>query len=310
MSAILRVFIVFTLALLLASPLNAETLNADSLTQYKPAKLSKQTITSVGSDSMGGLMQRWITAYSKKQPEVRVQVSSRGSASAPPALIEGSADLGPMARQMKRAERLQFLSAYGFQPTEIQVAYAAVAIYVAKNSPRKTISISELQELYSESNTQTKSQPQSTVLYGQIGHPYLAGYFKQKVLLQKPFSKSISETASPSALYEALGSNDKAIGFAAYDSKYPSDKVRLLAVVSETGAKAVAPSMASIADGSYVLSRSLNIYTARQPGEPMEAPLKDFLTFVLSQQGQQIVAQQGLIPLSNPQILTQRVKLN
>lgn len=321
MSAVLRLSIALVTILAFVAETIAEPIAAP-LPSYSPSKLTAQTLTSVGSDSMGGLMQRWIKAYSKKQPSVEVRATSKGSASAPPALIEGSADLGPMARQMKTAEQREFLIAYGFAPTQIQVAYAAVGVYVPKNSPVRKISISQLRQLFSAEEENTKkatrkwsavsgfSSNQPITLYGQIGHQYLAGYLQQKVLLQKPYSTDISETASPGALYEVLSKNPGAIGFAAVDMNYPRNSVRMLAVSSdETEGAHVLPSDKTIANASYPLSRSLNIFLARQPNQKMEPGLKDFLTFILSKEGQKIVAAQGLIPLSAPQVAQQRLAL-
>lgn len=282
------------------------------LPRYQPRDLEEETLTSVGSDSMGGLMTRWIAEYSNMQPTVRLQVTSRGSASAPPALIEGSADLGPMARTMKMAERRDFLAAYGFAPTQFQVAFAAVGVYVAADSPIDSLTIAQLRQIFGQDKPNTWSgveglDTDDTTLsvFGQTGHPYLSGYFRQKVLLQKPFSEDIAETVSAKALYEVLERNKGAIGFASLNLNYPKERVKLLAIADDATSSALLPSVDTIADGSYPLSRSLNIYIALEPNVAVEDSLQDFLSFILSREGQEIVLSQGLIPVSKAQIAEQ-----
>ncbi|MCB0345011.1 MAG: substrate-binding domain-containing protein, partial [Bdellovibrionales bacterium] len=124
---------------------------ADQLPEYQPRNIGKTSLSSVGSDSMENLVDLWAKEFGKFHPETDIQVVSRGSASAPAALIEGTADVGPMARPMKSVELDKFKRSYGFEPTQIRTAMAGVAIYVSKNNPIKSISFEELDALYSKS---------------------------------------------------------------------------------------------------------------------------------------------------------------
>lgn len=297
------------------TPVATSTLGEARLSElpsYQPLELEEDTLTSVGSDSMGGLMTRWIAEYGKAQPTVKLRVTSRGSASAPPALIEGSADLGPMARTMKTTERRDFLAAYGFAPTKVQVAFAAVGIYVAADSPIDSLTVAQLRQIFGQDKPDTWSgvegvgnEDSTLSVFGQTGHPYLSGYFRQKVLLQKPFSADIAETVSAEALYEVVERNKGAIGFASLDLNYPKERVKLLAIADDATSSALLPSVDTIADASYPLSRSLNIYIALEPNVDVEDSLQDFLSFILSKEGQEIVVSQGLIPLSNVEVTEQ-----
>ena len=144
--SVIAVLLVFAASAYAAEP---ETETAKKLPKYVPQELAEGTLTSVGSDSMHGLVGRWVEAYKLRQPLVEVQITSRGSASAPPALIEGYADLGPMARPMKSPEVTKFEQKYGFQPTQIRTAIAAVAVYVPANNPLNQISFEQLDAIYS-----------------------------------------------------------------------------------------------------------------------------------------------------------------
>jgi phosphate transport system substrate-binding protein len=98
------------------------------------------------------------------------------------------------------------------------------------------------------------------------------------------------------------------IGFADFVANPPSS-VKIMSISPEKGAKAILPSPNSIADGSYPLSRFLNIYVVRTPGEPLDETLRDFLSFVLSRQGQQIVLKEGMMPLSAAIVAEELAKL-
>ncbi len=133
-------------AVLLLSSFQTATANAE---EGKEVSAKSKKLTAIGSDSMGTLMRRWVDSYSAKDSEVSMQVVSRGSATAPAALLEGMADLGPMARPMKTTELSQFRSRYGFEPTQIRTAVAATVILVSAENPIEKISLKELDSIFS-----------------------------------------------------------------------------------------------------------------------------------------------------------------
>jgi phosphate transport system substrate-binding protein len=300
----------------------------DALPKYSGGEQRTENITSVGSDSMGGLMRRWVEAYQLLQPNVTLRAVSRGSATAPPALIEGSADIGPMAREMKTNEKEEFIAHYGFEPTAVRTAIAAVAIYVEKENPLTSISFSQLERIYSASPRRDSSlkpaivwgdlgvkgpyASKKIVAFGRSEGSYLRDYFRQQVLLQGVEREGVMTTASASGMLEAIEANTGAISFGEVlpSSSNKLAKLKILPVRRAAGDSAEAPTLENLLSEKYPLSRFLNVYLVREPGEAPDEGISDFLSFVLSQQGQDLVRQSGLVPLPLESVLAERKKLN
>src|SRR5689334_12110946 len=106
-------------------------------------------LSSVGSDTLANLMTLWAENYKKEYPNVNIQVQAAGSATAPPALTEGTSNLGPMSRAMKDNEIAAFERKNGYKPTEIKVAIDALAVYVNKDNPIKGLTIPQVDAVFS-----------------------------------------------------------------------------------------------------------------------------------------------------------------
>ena len=277
----------------------------EALPTYKPAELSGKTIHSVGSDSMEGIVEAWVERYGTYQPEMTVQVLSRGSATAPAALIEGTAELGPMARPMKTFEVGEFRAKYGFAPTQIRTALAGVAVYVPQTNPLTEISYEQLDGIFSEDLKRGLSSVSdwselglklgSVMALGEREHPYAKAYFRQQVMKQGTFTSRLKTIASFRSLMEAVAANRGAIAFGTVADPVPG--VKTLAVSRAGAEEAITPTAENLRSGNYPLARYLNIYIVRRPGEELDLATKDFLRFILSKEGQQMVVERGLIPL-------------
>lgn len=296
--------------------------HAESLPTYIPRQLESSSLASVGSDSMQPLMDAWLQSYREYQPELDLSLASRGSATAPPALMAGAADVGPMARPMKKFEREKFRERFGFEPTQIRTAIAGLALYVSDKNPLTKLSISELEAIFSENPTRSQrlatwgdlgvggSLAQVKILpVGRVAPSYVHGYFKQKVLLQKDYRSDVLLTADFNAVVETLRANRSAIGLAEYRANPPKG-VKVLAIREDHNSPAVKPTPTSIAADRYPLARYLSVYVVRSPGQPLEDSTTDFLSFVLSRQGQAVVSELGLTALTPQMIESEREKLN
>lgn len=297
--------------------------NLSSLPQYSPTVLEATDLTSVGSDSMEGLVDLWVEAYKSYQKQVSIQVVSHGSATAAAALIEGTADLGPMSRPMKTGELDEFKSKYGFEPTLVRTAIAGVALYVSKDNPIQKVSFRDLDAIFSA--TLKRGAPQNIRTWGELGvkgslaselvmpiglenNTYPNDYFRQQVLLQGEFVPSMVYTASTSALMEAMAVNKNAIGYG--EVKEGLDQGKILAVSKEADEVAFLPSQENLVTGDYPLGRYLNVYVVRYPHQPLDQATQDFLRFVLSRQGQELVVKQGLVPLPLQVVQEELAKFN
>ena len=109
------------------------------------------TLVVVGSDTMAPLIRAWADDVQRADPAFRFEIEAKGSSTAPPALVSGRAALGAMTREMKWAEREVFRSRYGRDPVEIRVAFDAVVVFVHPESSLETLTIPELDAIYSSS---------------------------------------------------------------------------------------------------------------------------------------------------------------
>jgi len=287
---------------------------------YQPAELGETRLHSVGSDSMEGLVELWVERYREYQPGVAIQVLSSGSASAPAALIEGVADMGPMARPMKNPEKTGFLAKYGFEPTQIRTAIAGVGVFVAEDNPINEMTFKQLDAIFSADKRRASGDKPvvwselgvdgvfgttEVMPLGKLSSSYTNAYFRQQVLLQSEFHPSVKAVADQKALLEAIANNPGAIAFGRVGILMSG--VKQIAIARSEDARAVAPTATTLMSGEYPLARFLNIYIVRAPGEELDIATKDFLRFVLSRQGQSLVNDKGLIPLPT-QILKEEIE--
>ena len=98
-----------------------------ALPDYQKASGVSGNLSSVGSDTLANLMTLWAENYKKLYPNINIQIQAAGSSTAPPALTEGTSNLGPMSRKMKDNELQAFEAKHGYKPTAIPVAIDALA---------------------------------------------------------------------------------------------------------------------------------------------------------------------------------------
>ncbi|MDZ4150333.1 PstS family phosphate ABC transporter substrate-binding protein, partial [Methylicorpusculum sp.] len=101
-----------------------------NLPAYQKASGVSGNLSSVGSDTLANLMTLWAEEFNRLYPNVNVQIQAAGSSTAPPALTEGTSNLGPMSREMTDNEVEAFESKYGYKPTAIPVAIDALVVMV------------------------------------------------------------------------------------------------------------------------------------------------------------------------------------
>ena len=107
-------------------------------------------LDSIGSDTLNNLMTFWSEGFRREYPNVRIQVEGKGSSTAPPALIAGTAQVGPMSRAMKSSEIDAFEAEFGYPPTQIRVAVDALAVYLHKDNPVEKMTLEEVDAVFSK----------------------------------------------------------------------------------------------------------------------------------------------------------------
>jgi len=269
------------------------------------------TLTIVGSDTLSTLVLRWTEAFRSRHSEVRIQVQTPGSASAPIALLEGAADIGAMSRPMNDDERRALTKRYGYAPTEIAVAHDAIVVFVHPDNPLMTITRRQLDAIYSDTlrcgakksittwNDLGVDPARRTTRILATGRNDASGtheFFREEALCGGEYRADVVVWPGHGATVAAVAGNPEAIGYAGIG--YVDGLVKPLAFAPEDNAPAVAPVMENVMNGDYALARPLYFYFNR-PADRTPAPLPAaFLEYVLSDDAQALVTQEGFLPLA------------
>ncbi len=249
-------------------------------------------------------MAYWAEAFKASYPNVNIQIEGKGSTTAPPALTEGTSQLGPMSRPMKSEEVDAFEKKYGYKPTQIKVAVDALAVFVHKDNPIKNMTLEEVDGVFSStlksgSEEITKwggllgakgewtNKPIS--LYGRNSASGTYGFFKEKALKKGDFKSTVKEQPGSSAVVQGVSSDLGGIGYSGMG--YATSGVKAVKLNGQE------PSYANTLSGKYPLGRFLYIYVNKKPNEPLDALTKEYLKSILSKKGQEIVIKDGYYPL-------------
>ena len=281
-----------------------------AIVEYTKASGISGSLSSVGSDTLANLMTLWGEEFKKLYPNVTIQIQAAGSSTAPPALTEGTATLGPMSRMMKSEEVEAFEARHGYKPTAIPVAVDALAIFVHKDNSLVGITVPQIDAIFSatrncgfDKDIKTwgdlgitgELASQSIQLFGRNSVSGTYGYFKEVALCKGDYKNTVNEQPGSASVVQGVTKSINAIGFSG--EGYKTSGVRMVPVAKKTGGEFIEVSPATALSGKYPLSRFLYVYVNKHPNEPL-APLEaEFLRMVLSRTGQVTVVKDGYIPL-------------
>jgi len=294
-----------------ASLTNAQTIQVDAdLPSYEKVSGISGNLNSIGSDTLNNLMTLWAEGFKKVYPNVNVQIEGKGSSTAPPALIEATAQLGPMSRAMKSKETDEFEKKFGYKPTPIRTSLDSLAIFVNKDNPIQGLNIQQVDALFSKNrkcgaalDTATwgdlgltgnwTSAPIS--LYGRNSASGTYGFFKKVALCKGDYKDTVKEQPGSASVVQGVSEDRKGAGYSGIG--YTTSGVRAIPLVKE-GSDYVEPTYENVASGKYPLSRFLLVYVNKEPNKALDPLTKEFLKFVLSKEGQEIVVKDGYYPMS------------
>lgn len=287
----------------------AEKVEVDpAIPAYQQTSGVTGNLNSIGSDTLNNLMTLWAEGFKKDYPNVNIQIEGKGSSTAPPALIEGTAQLGPMSRPMKGTEIDAFEKKYGYKPTEVPVAVDALAVFVNKDNPIKGLTMKQVDGIFSSSR---KAGGEDITTWGQVGltgdwanKPMSLfgrnsasgtyGFFKDEALDKGDFKATVKEQPGSSAVVQGIATDISAIGYSGIG--YKTSDVRAVPLGEEEG-KYQEANYENCLSGDYPLARFLFVYVNKKPGEPIDKLTLEFLKFVLSKQGQEVVIKDGYFPM-------------
>jgi phosphate transport system substrate-binding protein len=308
----MRLILTSIVALAAVASLSAQAVKVDSkLPAYKKVAGVTGNLNSVGSDSLNNLMAFWVEAFCKEYPNVKIQVEGKGSGTAPPALIEGTAQLGPMSRDMKNEEIDQFARKFGYNPTRIAVALDTLAVFVHKDNPVKEISLQQLDGIFSKTfkgghkdirtwdgaGLSGAYQDRPISMFGRNSASGTYGYFKEFALFKGDYKDTVKEQPGSSSVIQSISSDRFAIGYSGIG--YLTSGVRAVPLSDATkhNGEAFAATYENALNGKYPLARYLYIYI-NKPKDQLDPLVREFIKFVLSKEGQEIVVKDGYLPLT------------
>ena len=281
-----------------------------ALPEYTPVAGISGNLNSIGSDTLNNLMLLWSEAFREMYPNVNIQIQGAGSSTAPAALIDATAQIGPMSRAMTGAEIDRFEARFGYAPTEVRVGIDALAVFVHRDNPIKGLNLQQIDAIFS-STYRLGGSPIRTwgdigltgdwadrpiSLYGRNAVSGTYGVFKNIALGGGDFDGDrYQEQPGSSTVVQSITADRFGIGYSGIG--YATSGVRYINVGPGDSDETFYPSPENAVNGNYPLARFLMVYVNRNPREPMDRLTYEFVRFINSRQGQEIVVRDGFFPL-------------
>ena len=295
----------------LVSVVNAQQMSVDE--RIKPyAKVSgiSGNASSIGSDTMNNLMALWLEGFRKFYPNVRIQIEGKGSSTAPPALIEGTAQFGPMSRPMKSTEEDKFEQQFGYKPTPMRTSLDALAVFVNKDNPIEGLSLPQVDAIFSK--TRRSEYARDITAWGQLGlkgtwtgapislygrnsASGTYGFFKDHALYKGDYKDQVKEQPGSASVVQGITADRFGVGYSGIG--YVTSGVRIVPLSKKEGGDFKAGSLENVLNGSYPLGRFLYLYINKAPGKPLDPMVREFCRYIFSKEGQEVVIKDGYMPV-------------
>jgi len=303
----------FALALAFCgSALSAQAGKVDpAIPGYQKTSGVSGNLSSVGSDTLANLMTLWAEGFRKEYPNVRIQIEAKGSSTAPPALIAGASQVGPMSREMTTSEVNEFEKKYGYKPTQIRVALDALAVYVNKDNPLQQLTLQQVDGIFSKGHacggkaiatwgqaglTQGAYASKPISLYGRNSASGTYGFFKEHALCKGDYKDTVKEQPGSASVVQGVTEDLYGMGYSGIG--YKTSGVKTLKLSKTPGGPFYSTDAENVYSGKYPISRSLYVYVNQAPGKPLDPMIREFVKYVLSAEGQQVVVKDGFMPLT------------
>lgn len=305
-----KIITAFLLVFVTPYALQADTELDPGLSDYTKQSGISGNIISVGSDTLANLMTLWAEEFKRLYPNVSIQIQAAGSSTAPPALTEGTANLGPMSRMMTQGEIAAFEGKHGYKPTAIGVAIDSLAVYVHKDNPIKGMTIVEVDAVFSA--TRKCGHPEDITSWGQLGLEGIwatrpiqlygrnsvsgtYGYFKENGLCKGDFKNTVNEQPGSASVVQGITKSINGIGYSGVG--YKTSGVVAVPLANKAGQPYVEATAENAIAGKYPLARFLYMYVNKHPNNPLPPLEMEFIKMVMSKGGQMVVIKDGYIPL-------------
>ena len=284
-----------------------------SLPSYQSKSGISGNLKSIGSDSLNNLMTLWSEGFRSQYPNVRIEIEGKGSSTAPPALVAGTAHFGPMSRPMKGAEIDAFEKKFGYKPMAIRTAVDALAVFVHKDNPIQCLSLQQVDAIFSKTRKGGAAKDARTwgdvgltgawagqpiSLYGRNSASGTYGYFKEVALFDGDYKDSVKEQPGSSTVVQGVASDKYGIGYSGVG--YKTADVRSVPLSAEAGGQCYDANAENAYAGLYPIARFLYIYVNKSPNQALDPLRAEFVRYVFSRQGQEAVIKDGYFPVTAP----------
>jgi phosphate transport system substrate-binding protein len=268
-------------------------------------------VKSIGSDTMNNLMTLWAEDFRKQYPNVQVEIEGKGSSTAPPALIAGTATFGPMSREMKNQEIDEFEAKYGYKPTGLRTSIDMLAVYVHKDNPIQELTLQQIDAIFSKTRKGGATADITTwgqlgltgewankpiSLYGRNSASGTYGYFKEHALFKGDYKDGVKEQPGSSSVVQGVASDRYGIGYSGIG--YKTADVKAVPVKADANTPAIPATPEYAYTGKYPLARFLFVYVNYKPGMELDPLRREFIRFVFSKEGQESVVKDGYYPVN------------
>jgi phosphate transport system substrate-binding protein len=282
-----------------------------ALPEYTPVAGVSGNLKSVGSDSMNNMMTLWAEGFLRHYPNVQIEIEGKGSGTAPPAMIAGTAHFGPMSREMKGRELDEFENRYGYPITALPTSIDMLAVYVNKDNPVEGMSLQQVDAIFSK--TRRGGHGDDLTRWGQLGltgawanRPISIygrnsasgtyGFFKENALFGGDYKDEVKEQPGSSSVVQGVASEINGIGYSGIG--YMTADVRAVPLSADADSDPV-PATAEFAyTGEYPLARYLYVYVNFKPGSDLDPVRREFIKYMFSRQGQLDVVRDGYYPVN------------
>lgn len=311
-----------------------------AIPSWKPGEVvsePEEALNLVGADVMDEITLGWVKLFRKAYPKLSVTMEARASGTGGPALVSGTAQLAPVGRELLPAEEKSFVDKFGYKPLAIRVATgsrgslgktATSIVLVDKDNPIKGLTLAQLDAIYSKTRLRGHADIRT---WGDLGlkgewaarpiHLYglkpvngieqflkgvllKGGEYKDGIEFVK--GKGFSHAFTVAA--EDMAKRPGGLTYALLANVTPN--VKVLPLAEKEGQPFLEPTVENVYSHRYPLSRYVYIFVNRPPGQALPPKVKEFLKAVLSRDGQDVVAKEGVyIPLTAQMVKEELAKL-
>jgi phosphate transport system substrate-binding protein len=301
----------------------AQAIKVDAgLPSYQKVSGVSGNLSSVGSDTMNNMMTLWAETFRKFYPNVKIQVEGKGSGTAPPALVAGTSQFGPMSRQFRATELDQFEAKYGYKPTELKTSYDALAVYVNKDNPIEKLTLAQVEAVFSKTRKRGHKEDVTTwgqlgltgdwanrpiSLYGRNSASGTYGFFKEHTLKNGDYKTTVKEQPGSASVVQGVTEDRFGMGYSGIG--YKTSGVKNVALAETDKGAYSNGSYEDVTSGKYPLWRFLYIYVNKAPGKSLDPLVAEFVKLIYSKEGQEVVVKDGYMPLSAAQAQAELAKI-